>query len=908
MRHTLLLSIFALSALLLSGCGGGGSGAANQASGTTPPTAAQLIEAAVNSGDPAQLQDAHLPALLQGVAKESSAVRDRQLGALRDIYSGVTDLTLNHTTSSQRINISRQGLAAPLIIADNDAGMAGFAQIGTGRGLVYGADALGWMAGTTREQQHLPLFNRAFSWLVTGKANGPLPATLKVATAGYNVNTVKAYLTRVGSATTALTCAVADTANTCWRDADVLVFGQGATNSDGLRDLVRSYLDAGKPVLYMQSNWVTTDGGVNVVSAMGMALGGYPGNYFAPAAGVSVGAGRTVQQVLDSVDILGPLLNLLPTLEKMDLVQDFKADPSLLKVIDTLHNALATQQAQGIDVFKEADTRLYRYLVLWADVVRRGVVYGGSLSSTGTAAGNTATFLRTYASDSWLAFNRSSTTAPPQGSGDFMPAAAAKMAVSASFETIEVTIPQASGITLIGRAAVPAKGVVVQVEDSAGAGSLGLQTNYVRAWGDAVADKVYAHPRRPQSFRILLPKTGDTHFVTPFGGPLVLAYSGATPGTVIKLRIKGAAKYAHFDFSRTPSQAEIDEASAALKLGDFGWQTNKFVGGEVQQLTKFAQDAMGTLTPQEYVVGRLKGILFDSNHYANGYDNMPISAQAQALCDSMTWTCTGSLHRAPNVQHFIGWIATCGWLCSGNPSDGFTGVGSGWGHAHELGHNTVQRVMHIAPNGVGCVVECDNNILASATMLRQYAMLGIDTGHALDHPGLYADIVANRATGLSGEALRAEMEKRLWGGGQDAMRAVHFQLAFLYAKQRLNLSQPTMDSTLEFFQLLTKTDRLVANAWDANNKSKYGMGRFADNKIGNEDLLYVLSSKIVGRDLRQQFAMVGIPLTQTALDSIADLGLPQQALSFYALATGKHNQLATGTWVDLAGQTPAYPF
>ena len=86
------------------------------------------------------------------------------------------------------------------------------------------------------------------------------------------------------------------------------------------------------------------------------------------------------------------------------------------------------------------------------------------------------------------------------------------------------------------------------------------------------------------------------------------------------------------------------------------------------------------------------------------------------------------------------------------------------------------------------------------------------------------------------------------------------------------------------------------------------MGRFADNKIANEDLLYVLSSKIIGRDLRAQFAMYGIPLTQTALDSVADLGLPAQPLGYYALPAGKHNQLATGQWVSLQGQSPAYPY
>jgi hypothetical protein len=221
----------------------------------------------------------------------------------------------------------------------------------------------------------------------------------------------------------------------------------------------------------------------------------------------------------------------------------------------------------------------------------------------------------------------------------------------------------------------------------------------------------------------------------------------------------------------------------------------------------------------------------------------------------------------------------------------------------------VQRVMHIAPNGKGCVVECDNNILASATMLRQATLLGVDTGHNLDHPGLYAYIVANRATGGTADALRADMEVRLWqGASQDPMRAVHFQMAFQYAKLRAGLLQPNMESTLEFFQLLTKADRLVAKAWDGNNKAKYGMGRYATNSIGNEDLFYVLSSKILGQDMRKHFAMYGIPLSANALDSIADLGLPVAPQTFYALANGKHNKLATGQWVNLDMTTPVYPF
>jgi hypothetical protein len=218
--------------------------------------------------------------------------------------------------------------------------------------------------------------------------------------------------------------------------------------------------------------------------------------------------------------------------------------------------------------------------------------------------------------------------------------------------------------------------------------------------------------------------------------------------------------------------------------------------------------------------------------------------------------------------------------------------------------------MRIEFNGKGCVVECDNNILASAHMLRQYALRGIESGHKTDHPGLYQYIVANRNTGLTSNAKVIDMQTRLWDmdKGQNPMRAVHFQLAFLFSKYRAGEAKPSMQSTMDYFTLLTKADRLVAQAWDANNKSKYGMSRFADNKISNPDLLYVLSSKMIGRDLRTVFAMYGITLSQTALDSVADLNLSLAPEHFYALADGKHNQLTTGQWLDLSSSTPSYPF
>ena len=82
--------------------------------------------------------------------------------------------------------------------------------------------------------------------------------------------------------------------------------------------------------------------------------------------------------------------------------------------------------------------------MLLADLWRPGVNYSG-LSKNGDAL----TFMRTYASDSWTDYKRKTALVNPNGAGDYMPASAQNMAVSAQAETITVTIPQGSGITAL---------------------------------------------------------------------------------------------------------------------------------------------------------------------------------------------------------------------------------------------------------------------------------------------------------------------------------------------------------------------------------------------------------------------------------------------------------------------------
>ncbi|QKJ66959.1 hypothetical protein HQN60_09780 [Deefgea piscis] len=866
------------------------------------------IEVALKTGSVQGLKSSDMPTLLRLSQQTAGQYQQQQTAAMADIYGDRTlNLALNHTTNSIEINRSISTMATPLIVADDGSGMAAISQYGKGRGLAYGVNMLQWMADKSRETQHLPLFTRAFNWVVTGKATGPLPETLKFATAGYDAATVSKFITLLGKKPETISCDLTLSGNTCWQNADVLVFGAGVRDDANLNNLVRQYQASGKAIIYMHPNWIDSGGGRKVAKAMGMDLGGYPGNYYAGAAGVSVNGNRTIADTLQRNDQMGGLNKALEQMSTDNLSVDLATDTRATSAISQIHNEIATLQSGGIDFFAEPATDLHRLLILWADLYRPTIQYG-KINRTS----NPDEFLRTYASDSWLAYNRSYTTFAAAGQGDFMPVAAQSIPVSQSDEIIDVTIAQTGGTTAIGRAAIPGKPVYIEVLEKGGA-NLSMQTNHVRAFGNPLTDNVaegYKRPRRPQSFAIPLNTTKATVFVSPFGGPLYLNYGGAAAGQTVTLKIRGAAKYAHFDFTKPQSDAEINEAVAALKRKDFGWQTAKFVGGEIQQTINYANQAMGNIDPKVYILDQVKGSLFDSNHIANGYSNMPMSANVSQLCTQFGWQCDGPIHRAPSVQHFVGWIAQCGFLCSGNPSDGFAGIsGTGWGHAHELGHNTVQRVMSIDFNGQGCVVECNNNILASAQMMRQFKTLGVDTGHTTNHPLLYQYIIANRATGLSGDAKILDMQKRLWTmAAQDPMRAVHFQLAFLFSKYRIGEATPSMEASLDYFTLLTKGDRLVSRAWDANNKGKYAMGSYADNKINNPDLLYVLSSKIIGKDLKNIFAMYGITLTPTAISSVAALGLEVLPETFYALATSKYNQVSTGVWLNLAGQTPNYPF
>ncbi len=807
-----------------------------------------------------------------------------------------------------------------------------------GRGLVYGADVLTWMSRGDPQIQHQPLFRQAWNWALQPGAAGV--GGVRYVNQGHDATTIERYITgQLNRTPVAVSCdlAAAVMAGDCTR-ADVFVLGGTIQDNPAVHQRlvanVQSMLRLGKTVMYFSpSTWDNAEPGTNALlhGLIGAGLADYPGNYYSCPESCEAVTSTTFAELRDRFNWAADWIALVDMLAGTIAVPEISENARPIQLIEWSHQVLGRMpDPVGSAAARQGWQATLEPLVAWADVWRPQVVYGASIDKTV----DRLAFLRAYASDSWIQNNRSSTSLPAQGAGRYTHArAVTELKPSTVFEDIAVTIPQSHGITLIGRAAVPGQRVEIEVADPGSSSALSVQSSYMRTWErplkvdpESPREIRYNSPRRPGSWPVALVPKQRRHFITPFGGPLLLTYADARPGEVVKLRIRGAAPYAHLDFTQpTPvSDADIDEMSARVKKDSLGWMTFKFVGGEVQQRVDLSTDLWARTGMAAYLRYALPEDVFRVNHWSNGYNNVPRRPTVSALCKRFEWDCSSELHRPPGVQHFVGWIAACGSLCSGQPVDAYGGFDAGWGTSHELGHNTVQRVHSVSftepdfDTGVrvtkGCFAECDNNILAVVTGLAAWARDGTNIGTArvgtrvlYDEVLLPARAEAARLR-LDPERARQLVGTRLWSQAWDAARwGMHFQLAALYAKHR-HPDSPKVhrEMMFDYLAMLTMGDRLVMHDWSPAKAGRYAMGRYASNTIDSNDLVYVLSSKIIGRDLRRIFAMHGVPLGSTALGSVADLGLPVEPLSFYAFPDYAPTE---GVWLDLeAAVWPAYPF
>ena len=937
---TPLLTLSLALGLVACGGGGGSGSNSNQQEQNPPPITPPVVipddrvKTALNTGDASKLTEQDRRTLLQMALNTALEQQKWQKSLLTALYTNSNNQVIQpylQFTPNASINIYPTDLSAALPIAvsdkncnwaldlqkDKGCGLGVVSQIGQGRALAYGQNMFAGVLNNNADfTQFTEVLNNSLRWLLTGNTQQAVKSALTVTVQGMPADPVKNYLEKqLGTTVTFSQCNVLDPANTCWQDIDLMVISSNIGAQNFEKELIEKYLKAGKPIYFQANTWSTNSNIDKVLSAMKMQTNN---SYYRGKEDILLSNKLSTQQRWEQFNQIDRTISVLQYFidPKSTALGELNENNAIIQGIRSLSSALQGLNQQGLSVFdQDNNDTLLKALVLIADTWRPTVNYG-TLNKNGDAQA----FMQAYASDAWLDYKRKTTTTSSTGAGDYMPAEAQNMPVSNDWETVTVTIPQGSGITAIGRASIPAKAVNIQVIDAQGA-NLSVQTSYLRAWGNPFDDAGYKRPLRPNSYSVKLTPQVDNAFISPFGGPLMLNYNNAQAGSTVTLKIKGSAKYAHYDFTQNMTQAEKAQATQVLQSKTFGWNTFKFVGGEIQQTNSYALKAIGNLSPDTYI-DQIKTVIFDSNHIANGYNNMPLDNNTQQYCNTLGWDCTSNVHRAPNVQHFVGWIATCGFLCSGNPSDGYTGLDIGWGWVHELGHNTVQNVLTMTfpstenQTTIGCGTECNNNILAGLSMLRKNEIYALDNnGNNFNHPQLYNYIQASRSTGLNGEALRQDMEKRLWQGSDNAQQAFHLQLAHLYTQIHQDKAKPDSQGVFEFIRLLNISQRLynqidLSKASEAE-KNKLGLGTYSSkNNISRPDMIYLLSSKIIGYDLKDVFNLYGLAISSTTQSSVAMLKLPTAPLKFYAQPANRSNHLAKGTWVNIPvnGVVANYPY
>ncbi|WP_432209141.1 hypothetical protein [Acinetobacter variabilis] len=92
-------------------------------------------------------------------------------------------------------------------------------------------------------------------------------------------------------------------------------------------------------------------------------------------------------------------------------------------------------------------------------------------------------------------------------------------------------------------------------------------------------------------------------------------------------------------------------------------------------------------------------------------------------------------------------------------------------------------------------------------------------------------------------------------------------MAMNYTRLHQGKSRPDLQGVFEFIRLLNTAQRLynqidLSKASQAD-KNKLGLGAFNAKSMSRPDLIYVLSSKIMGYDLKDFYALYGLPVTAT---------------------------------------------
>ncbi|MEN0108869.1 MAG: ImpA family metalloprotease [Pseudomonas sp.] len=870
-----------------------------------------MLDAALVSGDASLLVDSKLVAeRLQQETRKSLALRQR---VLQDIYSGVS-AAYSPGQGSQWILPASLDNSFPLLVGEKGNVLAAISVQSGGRAVAYGSDILNTVSGSMAE--HAPMLKRVVQWLVTGSADGQVAANFKVSVVGASATQTLNGLRAAGLVPSNAACnALAEA--TCVSDLLVVNNDAGKT-TPAIAERVKERMQAGLPILYVNNgSWGQSTRAQQLLESLGFQQGPYAGNYWAndlvSAARASEESVRLAANYMLNSDLLDTIVNgnWRSDYDWSKCVTDEAGKISchkvpgiaeLTKQVDEVKQGFDAYNRQSKNLFKAPETTLLRLWSLWGDSVRQTISY--PLDKVATYA----RFQEAFVADATVSYVREIGVAQ-KDLGSYATARQASMPVSPTEETLTITLPQASGFTAIGRMAVPGKTLSI-VAEGAGAATLAVALNTQRPDSTRLwHPHLYNRPRFLQSPEMALVPETKLSLVSPYGGLLQLAYSGATPGQKVTIKVTGAASQPFLDMQAGEDNSQaIASFIEALNGNTADWMELRSGTVEVHSKVSKMRDSIaynygGDLAR---LLREAEDLFINGAYILAGFavPNMSLPASVTQACQALGWDCSDeTLHRMPNTQHInVDDYAQCGGGCSGNPYDQTWGLDPrGWGESHELGHNL--QVSRLSVYG-GRSQEVSNQIFALQKNWRKFRELGVNSGDSrTNYRAAYNLIVAGRA---EADPLQG-VYKRIWepAGIYDKngeRMAFYSQWAHYWSDLKADPAQ-----AWDIWTLLYLHQRLVDKADWASNKDRLGYGTYASRPggDGNDNLLVALSF-LTQRDQRPTFALWGISTSAAAQAQVAAYGFEVQPAFFYAnKGTNNHS---TAIRLDMSEGSPAWPF
>ena len=802
----------------------------------------------------------------------------------------------------------------PFIVGDQGKLLASISLAHGGRSAGYGVQVLERFNANAMNA-HVGAFKRLLGWLVTGDANGALPPNLKVAAVGINNFNKGQGFVKAGIPFTIAACDFITTP-ACASSVDLLLIGSDIAASDNLESSIRALVAAGRPVMYLHTkNSFTSDSGAQILSGMGLQMGGAAGNYWVQDKVAANRSAASQQALTDQFASYTALLDQMATnnfsmpydWSTCDAVYKCGELPSLqtglFPAVDAMRGQIDAYNRTGENIFSIANTELLRSLLLWADVVRKQLRYPMDKVSTAGA------FQKAFIADALVAYVR--TTAVAQTDlGTFAGTLTAVMNVSAVDELIDVFIPTKEGFTAIGRMAAPGKQLTLEMV-SAGTATISLRLNTQRTGTTKLWEpNNYDRPRFLASPEIVLSVGKPVQLISPYGGILQLVFKDAQPQQNVLLRIRGTSKHPFLDLSNGAG----DQASfmTALNAAQHDWAEIKLQGVEIHSNAQKMRDVIATdfANNVSTFLAQIKTYLFEDIYLLAGFNvaGKALTAHVQAMCTQLAWNCTDAeIHRAPTTQHInVDKYASCGQGCSGNPYDQEAGLNPrNWVESHEIGHN-MQKGMHKVYDYQSG--EVSNNIFPLHKGWRMLREINVNrSDDRLRYKSVFDMIKAAKAEPDSIEGAY----QRIWGDAAYARQngeRMSFYMQWVHYWAERQASETSDWDIITLLYLHQRQYDAVSTADWLANRNKLGYSTYATkpaSMTGNDNLLMTLSW-ITSRDHRATFDLWGVRYSPEASAQVTAFNFAAVPALFYGNSTT--NNHATVKKIDMSVAQPVWPF